>query len=1258
MNLQNKRLKSLLFLVGLVALSTISCQEKNDSEKITIGSSEFEEPKVIPLEFSEPKQIDWEVRDMNDFAKMNERKVNIESFPRKPFYPDRFIPLKTPLKTNEVLFESFMDSSLNFSELPSIKIDFKNYLLANPKKIKAGLPKIEKNSTLGILEFSEDQGLPSYLVTALMEDSNGMMWIATDKGLTRFDGAYLEIFDFIESFFTGSQAIVNNILEDQDGRIWVYTSQKGIYVLDLKVGLVSSFNFVGQNFNFNDNCSMIMDGEGQIWVGTIQDGIYVFNSSDDTYKHIPQWGPNNDRNASKLTIDQNGSLWVGSASGLSEIDIQDGKIKTLEEPFNTSIASITGLFTDSENQIWIGTAEQGVAFLNSERNIISSLGAEQGLRTSICHFSEGSDQTIWMSSSEGVYVFNKDNNGLKNLNSADGLIDDFINTTTFDRNEQLWIATQDGINLFDLKGLAPIYLNSSDGLSGPDTWSFFEDSEERLWIGSRQGLDLYDPSKNSISRLDINLGLPKANNISHKMQRLSENQILITSPGFGFGIYDEVKENIQYLTGTQGIVTLFPSSSIVDSKGRLWTGSFRNGDVEFIDLEKKEIKMLSNLNGIMGDIVWGFAEDRYGQIWAGTDLGINVINPENNTISYLMEEGELSQRNTGAFFKDEDEKLWIGSRSGLLIVDQYTNSLTEINTENGLSNPAVYTSYGSNGKYYIGTGNGFNLLTPNPEKKSQGKFGYDLKSFEKGQGLIYTDFNADAVIEFNNKLWWGIETEALTITNIPRKDSSEIKTFISGITISDESQIFFDRNNIARKRPDLDTIFSASLDTFYLANAVPKQSDWLQENHVKWDSVSGYFNLPVNLEIPFEHNYLSFQFSSAQLSNQDKAKFSYFLEGFDKEWSKVSTNPFSENYRNLPAGKYTFLVSSLSPEGLWIEPAKISFTILPHWTNTWWAWVLYLLAFSAIVGAIVQYRAKALKKENLILEEKVKHRTSQLNQSLENLKSTQAQLIQSEKMASLGELTAGIAHEIQNPLNFVNNFSELNKELIAELKEEIKKGDLAEVKLIATDIEANEDKIHYHGKRAGDIVKGMLEHSRSNSGEKVETDLNELADEYLRLSYHGLRAKDKSFTADFKLDLDPDLPKVDVVASDIGRVVLNLVNNAFYAVHEKAKSTPLPPEGGETYKPLVTVKTMVTKSPSGDLGVELSVQDNGNGIPESIKDKIFQPFFTSKPTGSGTGLGLSLSYDIIKAHGGEIRIESEEGMGATFVMSIPNNDVL
>lgn len=277
------------------------------------------------------------------------------------------------------------------------------------------------------------------------------------------------------------------------------------------------------------------------------------------------------------------------------------------------------------------------------------------------------------------------------------------------------------------------------------------------------------------------------------------------------------------------------------------------------------------------------------------------------------------------------------------------------------------------------------------------------------------------------------------------------------------------------------------------------------------------------------------------------------------------------------------------------------------------------------------------------LEQKVTERTEELNDSLTALKATQSQLIQSEKMASLGELTAGIAHEIQNPLNFVKNFSEVNSELLAELEQEAQKGNLEAVKGIARDIRDNEEKIVSHGKRADAIVKGMLQHSRASSGKKEPTDINALCDEYLRLAYHGLRAKDKSFNATFETHLDPAVGKVNVLPQEIGRVVLNLINNAFYAVTEKRKSTAVP------YEPTVTVSTRKAGS-----HIEIRVSDNGTGIPEAIRKKIFQPFFTTKPTGQGTGLGLSLSYDIVtKGHGGELLLESTEGAGTEFVVRLP-----
>jgi two-component system NtrC family sensor kinase len=270
-----------------------------------------------------------------------------------------------------------------------------------------------------------------------------------------------------------------------------------------------------------------------------------------------------------------------------------------------------------------------------------------------------------------------------------------------------------------------------------------------------------------------------------------------------------------------------------------------------------------------------------------------------------------------------------------------------------------------------------------------------------------------------------------------------------------------------------------------------------------------------------------------------------------------------------------------------------------------------------------------------------------LQKTLQELKNTQTQLIHSEKMASLGELTAGIAHEIQNPLNFVNNFSEVNAELITEMKSEIDKGNIEEVKALANDIAENGQKIHHHGKRADSIVKGMLQHSRKSSGQKDITDINALADEYLRLSYHGILAKDKSFSATMKTDFDDRVGKINIIPQDVGRVLLNLYNNAFYAVIEKKKQRK------ENYEPTVTVTTKRLSSSPGTVGkIEIRISDNGNGIPQKVIDKIFQPFFTTKPTGEGTGLGLSLSYDIIKAHGGELIVENKEGEGAQFIIRL------
>jgi two-component system NtrC family sensor kinase len=295
------------------------------------------------------------------------------------------------------------------------------------------------------------------------------------------------------------------------------------------------------------------------------------------------------------------------------------------------------------------------------------------------------------------------------------------------------------------------------------------------------------------------------------------------------------------------------------------------------------------------------------------------------------------------------------------------------------------------------------------------------------------------------------------------------------------------------------------------------------------------------------------------------------------------------------------------------------------------------IGFLVMIAFLLYRNNLNRKKSNVVLQ----RQKEELQSALSELKSTQSQLIQSEKMASLGELTAGIAHEIQNPLNFVNNFSEVNTELLEEMKGEIDKGNMDEVKSIANDAIENQKKINHHGKRADAIVKGMLQHSRTSTNVKEPTDINKLTDEYLRLAYHGLRAKDNSFNATLKTNYDENIGNINVIPQDIGRVILNLITNAFYAVGERRKAE------GTGYEPTVTVSTRRVYDK-----VEIRVKDNGNGVPQKVLDKIFNPFFTTKPTGQGTGLGLSLSYDIIKAHGGELKVETKENEFAEFIITL------
>lgn len=413
-------------------------------------------------------------------------------------------------------------------------------------------------------------------------------------------------------------------------------------------------------------------------------------------------------------------------------------------------------------------------------------------------------------------------------------------------------------------------------------------------------------------------------------------------------------------------------------------------------------------------------------------------------------------------------------------------------------------------------------------------------------------------------------------------------------------------------------------------------------NHLRVDDSLFYLNGVQKIE-PGNHRYV-FDYSVLSLVAPERNTIYFRLIGQDDKWIR-SSGDNRAFYTNLPPGTYRFEVKATNNDGVWCEvPASFEFTVLPHFYQTVWFKIGCVLLAVLAIWILIRWRTRAAKLQNKKLEQQVAERTKELSESLSQLKSTQSQLVQSEKMASLGELTAGIAHEIQNPLNFVNNFSEVSIELLQEMKTELDKGNTVDAKAIATDVIQNLDKITYHGKRADSIVKGMLQHSRTSTGQKELTDINALCDEYLRLAYHGIRAKDSSFNVTLETDFDATVGQVLIQPQEMGRVVLNLINNALYAVGDKKKVQK------EGYQP--TVKVCTQKK--GNV-VTFIVEDNGLGIPAAIKEKIFQPFFTTKPTGQGTGLGLSLSYDIVKAHKGELKVESQEGIGTSFTITLPMN---
>jgi signal transduction histidine kinase len=917
-----------------------------------------------------------------------------------------------------------------------------------------------------------------------------------------------------------------------------------------------------------------------------------------------------------------GTTWTThlvNGGGLNKLDRKTGKFTRYmhndNDPHSLIDNRIRSIFEDSWGNFWIGTAGDGLHIMNRakgtfERYLYDSSHPEKlsrppvkntisyGSVDHITFITEDNKRRIWIGtfggginvydpSTQKVFYYGTDKNSKENLG------DNQFWTAYKTRDNTLWISTYPpGDKAPDLYKVIPYQNILPHTRTGKAVHAFAEDNANGLWLGTESGL-IHKETDGTEEQLLINKDSSSLSNIIIHIEKDS-NKLWIGT-GHGLFLFDPVVKTFTGYNHHRGNVNSLVSDTVVELKktrdNNLWIGTL-NG-LDFMDIKSGIFTHFQNnlkdTTSISNNVINCINIDRKGNVWAATNQGLNQLDKQTGHFKRY-----LNQFPIFSITEDKEGNLWCGTNTGLFKYDKATDDFLSFTDESAIitaSLPTVGITEDHEQNLWLTTAKG--LIRLNKERNSATLYGKNQGVSLEFRSFIYTLPNGKTVFG-DTSGYFVFNPELLQHNVLP-----------PGVTISN-----------------------------FLLNNVPVQP-----------SRRGILPVPLmqTKEIHLSHNQntFSFEFSNIDfISAHADTRLLYMLQNYDNGWRKAGEER-TVYYFNLPAGKYIFKVKALNAAGVAAEK-DIAVIIAPPWWETWWFRILSVIAMVAVVYAIVQNHSRNLKKQNLKLEEIVKYRTNELQESIEHLKGTQAQLIQSEKMASLGELTAGIAHEIQNPLNFVNNFSEVNKELIDELQQEMKSGNTEEAIALSNNIKDNEQKIIHHGKRADAIVKGMLQHSRNSSSQKEPADLNALADEYLRLSYQGLRAKDKTFNATLQTDFDSSIEKINIVPQDIGRVLLNLYNNAFYAIKRPNFLKR------EHYQPTVFVSTKRLNDK-----IEIRVRDNGNGIPEKVVDKIFQPFFTTKPTGQGTGLGLSLSYDIIKAHGGEIKVASKEGEGSEFVIQLP-----
>ena len=1034
--------------------------------------------------------------------------------------------------------------------------------------------------------WDTSDGLPVDLILSMHQSHEGFLWLRTYNGLIRFDGVSFKVFDSSNvPFLSGDN--ISAILETPDSTLWVSSPYDGLW--SYKNGKTQ---LILEDMSFSSQI-IWMSSTQELLITSTHDDFRLVRFNPKTQEVITLSSLERDSLRSELRTErtipelshQDGEGYKWWFEGDEILRTKDGVVENLNIKTISGDIFIFDMMIDSEDRVWFASAS-GVLTWNG-KEVVPYPGMESAKSLPVSSFSgqnwilEDQDGGIWVILFSNIAYLPSGETEFQ-YPSEDHPLSEMLFTSIMEDHEgNIWISSQSGLVKLS-KSLFNIY-SKQEGLDNKQIESLLPIGEDDYIISTVKG-DVYRNKGGQIS-------------LYQNMDLLGEET---------YDIYH----------------------FYIDSRGVLWGCSrigvfrFSENNVEWVG-KRQHVRYITEDNE--GRLCFGVVAEGIGYLSEDDDVKIMKFDSIDFSSFYVS-----SIHNT-----KNGEWVLTSFNSGLKIIDSDKNYI-KLENDQGLSKGGIFSTYEEeDGTLWFPSQTGLYRL----KDGRVGRLGHDSG--------IPTVAVFDFILDDNDHVWLP------SSLGIIRASKTEIDGFLER-QIDQINWRLFDEGDGMRSRsctgarhsvimPD-GRILVPTLDGVVEIDPNNTSSNDLPPpvviHQFSWDDEPVDLDNPQIFD-PGDHRFV-FSFSGLSYKASQKVKFRFRLNGYDEDWIEA-TGDRRAFYTSLPFGHYKFEVLAANNDGVWNKVGdSVSFTIRRPWWRTWWAYLGYFFIALLTLFGIDHHRRKSLiEKERRRTEQKELQQAKEIEKAYKKLQSTQQQLIQSEKMASLGELTAGIAHEIQNPLNFVNNFSDVSSEMIDEAIEELDKNDVEEAKVVLNDLRGNLIKISHHGERASSIVKGMLDHSRESTGVKELTDINALCDEYIRLSYHGLRAKDKSFNVEFELDLDKTLPKIKVIPQDIGRVLLNVFNNAFYAVSSKASA--------KENKPKVTVSTEQLEN-----NIQITIMDNGIGMSKETLEKVFQPFFTTKPTGEGTGLGMSISYDIVtKGHGGEIRVKSEDGEGTEMTIYLP-----